>query len=130
MSIHTEATSGGEAVTWHKVETLDYIGGEGGFCEPVIVRDGDDELYILHQAYLVSHGTSYGQHLEHRIIEYPTREELAAAFNEIKRRLTSDIPGLDWTKTDSSLGFELPQEEFSQATYRTQSIPWDQRLAE
>lgn len=116
----------GETIDQPSVEALDYIGGEGGFCEPLIVSLGGVQHYVLHQMYLERETEGNKWDSIHQKVEYDSQEELESAFDDVQRRLKID-QSLDWLETDRSLGFDIPDEAFVDATVKIRSIPGDQR---
>ena len=120
---------GREATPNPRVTVLDYIGGEGSFCEPLVASAEDGRHFVLHNMYLSSIGRDDGRYeAVHRKIEYDTQEELEEAFREIKRSVRIPLSFAGWVETDSSLGFDIPIEEFQEALSRALETPWDQRL--
>lgn len=125
MSNPEKATSIKEA----RVKALDYIGGEGGYCEPLVVKTIEGEHYLLHQMFLSSAGRDDRQSVGvHRKLEYGSQSELEEAFREVKRHLT--IPRMfdGWIETDRTLGFDIPAEEFGDAQTEVLRTPWNERL--
>lgn len=112
-----------------RVMALDYLGGEGGYCEPLIIETNDKSQYVLHQAYLSSAGRRPGDYvLRHRVINYETQEDLVTAFTEIKKFLSIPRTIDGWVDTDATLGFyDISANEFRDATNRIFKIPYDQR---
>jgi len=121
--IFRPTTHEGEPIGGPRVRALDYIGGETGFCEPLVVTDGDERHYVLHQAHLDSASESG---MAHRKVTFDSQVGLTDSFDEVRRRLTVD-PKLDWEETDIGLGLNIPVEEIIAASREIRLIPWDER---
>lgn len=130
MSESVPAVEDSEGLAGPRVEALDYIGGEGGFCEPLVVHHEGAEYYLLHEMYLKNDKAGRWDEdnwtAVHRKVEYGSREELEAAFDEVQHRLTIDET-LEWEETDRTLGFTVSEQLFLGATLKICQVPWDQR---
>jgi len=110
------------------VESLGYIGGQnedlGGYCEPLVIRVGDEEIYVLHtmSQYRDPESINWGKVRErdkverirskHRKVEFRTRRELISAFRKVKKRLGVD-EDLPWVETNSTCGYDISLEKFN-----------------
>lgn len=107
------------------IEYLGYIGGDddgqGGYCEPIIIRTEGQEHYILHEAHTFSDSLNRSDiKMKHSKVEFSKLEELTSAFERVKARLTIDH-SLPWIETDSSCGYTIPHEEWEKAHRRFRS---------
>jgi len=98
-----------------QVENLGYIGGQddalGGYCEPLIIRVGGQEHYVMHVM------TTYYENFhdpenrtikaKHQKLEFDNLDELMASFEVVKAKLGIN-PSLAWEETDASCGYDIP----------------------
>jgi hypothetical protein len=129
MSEKAPVIENGERLAKPCVEALGYIGGEGGYCEPLVIDHEGEQHYVMHEAHLKNDKADrWGSDnwvMVHQKVEYDSREKLETAFKEVLRRLSS--AHLDWEETNGSLDFEIPEEHFASATSRIVQVAWDQR---
>jgi hypothetical protein len=115
------------------VEILGYMGGQdedlGGYLEPMIIRVGGRENYILHLMIQyrdesdINEKTGFPKiNPEHKKIEFGKLEELTEAFKSAESRLGID-KSLGWKITDSTCGYGVPLAEFIDARIRLLQKP-------
>jgi len=101
------------------VEKVGYIGGQddevGGYCEPLIIRSAKGEHYVLHEMHTYYDGDEIKA--KDSKVEFATLEELLRTFHNVERRLAIDI-SLPWMETTPTCGYDIPIEEFQQASLR------------